>query len=205
MDLFKNKKLLIPAIAVLAVVVVVLVLLLSKQEPSEPVSTTAALTSTASTTAATIPETSAETTHQTTTPMESGETYPPAQWETTPEIEATYEQWLAAAMFLVIPLEYPDFQLEGIYAASQTELERKATSLGVYFCFQSDGAQVWIHSAPLASNRSEKGTTDLHTAQLGYASFDVVEPADVSAMTELAIADLAEPMTYTMLPGLTVN
>ena len=197
MALSKNKKILLIAGIVIAVAAVAVAVILAGQGGKEPAPATEPVST------STNPTQPSE--QPTTAPTQPVQTLPPAVWETMPEIDATYEQWLAAAMFLVMPLEYPDFQLEGIYAASQTELDQKSSSQGVYFCFQSGGEQVWIHSAPLQGNRSEKGTTDLHTAQLGYASFDRVEAVDVSAMTELTLADLAEPMTYTMLPGLTVN
>lgn len=200
MALLKNKKFWLLAAVVLVIAAVIIAVILSGKNPQAPAAPTDPLATDSSTHHTGEP--SQQQTDPSTQPIE---TVPPAVWQTTPQMDATYEQWLAAAMFLVMPLEYPDFQLEGIYAASNTELEQKASSQGVYFCFLSGGEQVWIHSAPLAGNRSEKGTTDLHTAQLGYASFDRVENVDVSAMTELTVADLAEPMTYTILPGLTVN
>lgn len=129
------------------------------------------------------------------------ETVPPSVWNTVPDLGASYEQWLSAAMFLLLPREYPDFQLQGIYTASNTEISQSSQSLGAYIVFTSGGREIWIHSLPLTQPRTEAGVTDLYTAQLGHATFDRVEPGsvDLSALEQQNLEDLALLVDFSML------
>ena len=132
------------------------------------------------------------------------ETLPPAVWNTVPEMEATYEHWLAAAMVMAASMHYPDFQIEGIYAASATDMDAFSDSQGVYLQIITGGESLCIHSAPLKAERSEVGTTDISTAQLGFATFDPVDAAeiDLSGMESLSMEDLGELMQYSLLVSL---
>ncbi len=128
-----------------------------------------------------------------TQPEETQKPQPPQTDPTTPteavEPEALpeYESWLAAAVVVGISMEYPDFQVEGIWAASETGLEEKAQSRGVYVIFTSGGSRMAIHSAPLRAERTEKGTFDLSTLALGFATFDRVAAADIDTSKMTAI------------------
>lgn len=115
--------------------------------------------------------------------------------------EAEYEKWLAAAQIVCLSMEYPDFQLEGVYAASATSMEDKFSSDGAYIIFTSGGNRIAIHSKALDSERAAAGTIDISTEAIGYASFDKVDASsiDVSAMEELALEDLSELISQSLL------
>lgn len=115
--------------------------------------------------------------------------------------EAEYEKWLAAAQIVCVSMEYPDFQLEGIYAASSTSMEGKFSSDGAYIIFTSGGSRIAIHSMALEGERADAGTVDISTEAIGYATFDKVDldSVDVSAMEELALEDLSELISQSLL------
>lgn len=115
--------------------------------------------------------------------------------------EAEYEKWLAAAQIVCLSMEYPDFQLEGVYAASATSMEDKFSSDGAYIIFTSGGNRIAIHSKALDSERTIAGTIDISTEAIGYATFDKVDASsiDVSAMEELALEDLSELISQSLL------
>lgn len=96
------------------------------------------------------------------------------------QAEPEYELWLASAAMLGLSLEYPDFELDGIYALSATSLAEKAESKGVYLRFRSGGADCAIHCVPLEGERSEEGSVDLSSKAAGFATFDLMEPAGFS-------------------------
>ena len=96
------------------------------------------------------------------------------------QVEPEYELWLASAALLGLSLEYPDFELDGIYALSATSLEEKAASKGVYLCFRSGGTDRAIHCAPLEGERSTAGSVDLSSKVTGFATFDQVEPSELA-------------------------
>ena len=100
--------------------------------------------------------------------------------ETSVQTEPEYELWLASAALLGLSLEYPDFELDGIYALSATSLEEKAASKGVYLCFRSGGADHAIHCAPLEGERSTEGSVDLSSKATGFATFDPVELSELA-------------------------
>ena len=115
--------------------------------------------------------------------------------------EAEYEKWLAAAQVVCLSMEYPDFQLEGVYAASATSMEDKFSSDGAYIIFTSGGNRIAIHSKALDRERTTAGTIDISTEAIGYATFDKVDASsiDVSAMEELALEDLSELISQSLL------
>lgn len=122
--------------------------------------------------------------------------------KTMPQLaEANYEQWLSAAMVVGLSMEYPDFELTGIYAASETALENKETSDGVYVFFTSGGESKVLYSIALEKERNESGTRDIYTNILGFASFDLVEleSVDNSALKQILLDEIEELITQSML------
>ena len=98
--------------------------------------------------------------------------------ETTAEQKFSYEHWLAAGAVTGISMYYMDFELEGIYLASETTLNAHDESKGVYVVFKSGGETMTLRSVPLVEERSYPGTIDLSTENFGFATFDVVEVKD---------------------------
>lgn len=115
--------------------------------------------------------------------------------------EAEYEKWLSATMVVCISMEYPDFQLEGIYAASSTELEDKFSSDGAYIVFTSGGSRMAIHAQALEAERTAPGTVDISSETIGYATFDPVDPdtIDFSGMEQVAVEDLSDLIAQSLL------
>lgn len=134
----------------------------------------------------------------------AGETEPQATQpsvEIIQQAEAEYEKWLGASLLICVSMEYPDFELEGIYAASATDMEDKLSSDGAYIVFTSGGTRMAIHSVALEAERTEPGTCDISTEAIGYATFDRVDPAsiDVEAMEPLALEELSELISQSLL------
>lgn len=119
------------------------------------------------------------------------------------QIDGTYEQWLAAGMVMIVPLEYPDFEDLQIYAPGETKLADKQQSAGIYLQFTSDGEQVILHVTPLEAERTQQGTRDLSTTQTGFAAIDVVsgEKPDFASMKQLTLESLSEHIQQVMLPA----
>lgn len=134
-------------------------------------------------------------------PSTSENTQPP---ETVPQrVEGDYEQWLAAGMVLAVSMEYPDFEIRGVYIASKTAQHQKMLSDGAYILILSGGEEILIQSLPLDAERTEAGTRDLYTMDLGFATFDsvAVDSVDLDAMIRLELEDLEEMIRQTMLPS----
>lgn len=137
----------------------------------------------------------------------TGETQVPSTAVTQPPIEiverkdAEYEKWLAAAMMVCVSMDYPDFELEGIYAASASSLADKMESEGAYIIFTSGGVRMAIHSAALEAERTGAGTKDISTEAIGFASFDLVDPAavDTANLQELDLEELSELIAQSIL------
>lgn len=117
------------------------------------------------------------------------------------QADAEYEKWLAAAMVVCVSMEYPDFELEGIYAASATALADKFDSDGAYIIFSSGGTRMALHSVALEAERSTAGTKDISTEAMGYATFDLVDPAsvDTSALMAIELDELSELIAQSVL------
>lgn len=115
--------------------------------------------------------------------------------------DAEYEKWLAATLIVCVSMEYPDFELEGVYAASATGLEDKLNSDGSYIVFRSGGERLAIHAKALAGERTKSGTKDISTEVIGFASFDRVDAAsiDFSSMEQLVLDDLSELISQSLL------
>lgn len=117
------------------------------------------------------------------------------------DLEGSYEHWLSAAMVMAVSLEYPRFELVGIWAASATEISEAASSAGAYVLIRVGGQDVLIHSRPLKAERTQSGTRDLFTAQLGFATFDEVDPAkvDLSKLKEFSVEDISDMIAQSLL------
>lgn len=121
--------------------------------------------------------------------------------------DAEYERWLAAAMLMGVSMEYPDFELTGIYISSETSIEDKMNSDGAYILFTSGGETMAVHSVPQNGERSAAGTRDLSTETLGFATFDSVDPesVDTASMTKLDIEDLSELIAQSLLVSVYIH
>lgn len=115
--------------------------------------------------------------------------------------EAAYEKWLAASMIVGLSLRYPDFECEEIFLASDSALSSYSESKGVYVRFQYGGEELMVHSGPLEKERTEAGTIDLYTEDLGFASFDLVDEKGVEQGTGevITIEDLSELINQSIL------
>ena len=115
--------------------------------------------------------------------------------------DAEYEKWLSAALVVCVSMEYPDFQIDGIYAASATSLDDKFTSDGAYIIFTSDGSQMAYHAKALEAERTEAGTVDISTEAIGFATFDSIDAAsiDTSKTEPIALEDLDELISQSLL------
>lgn len=118
--------------------------------------------------------------------------------------DASYERWLAAAMVTAISLHYPDFQINGIYLTAETELSSASESSGAYVTFTSGEESLMICSKPLEEERTEAGTIDLYTMDLGFATFDEVdvETVNTEGMLSVEAAELSELISQSMLVSL---
>ena len=101
------------------------------------------------------------------------------QIEITEKEDASYEEWLAAGAVTAFSLYYPDFEFEEILFVSETELNVRRESKGVYICFVTGGEKVVIHSKPLDKERTKAGTVDLYSQDLGFATFDTVDAGGI--------------------------
>lgn len=125
----------------------------------------------------------------------------PPSLEIVQQADADYEEWLAAAMLIGVSMEYPDFKFDGLYTSSETSIESKANSDGVYIVFESKGKKMALHSSALDGERNTAGTKDLSTQALGFETFDSVDPSSVrtESMTKLDVADLEELINQSLL------
>lgn len=131
-------------------------------------------------------------------PSETGNKTP----DTLPQLEeASYENWLAAAMVVGISMEYSDFEISGIYTATETELEDKKNSDGVYLFFKTVNETLVLHSEYLAGERAAAGTRDISSQVLGFASFDLVDSATVNTegMRQIRLEELSKLIDQSML------
>lgn len=105
--------------------------------------------------------------------------------------EADYERWLAAGMVIGISLQYPEFDFKEIYLASETELGNSDGSKGAYVLFECEGEETGIYSRPLKEERTEAGTKDLYTEDLGFATFDEINPETIDK-DKCVVVDMEE-------------
>lgn len=118
--------------------------------------------------------------------------------------QASYEEWLAAGMVVAVSMEYPEFELKGIYLTGETDLADKLTSGGAYVVFDVDGTEQAVYGFPLDEERTEKGTIDLYTMDLGFAAFEPVEvqSIDTAACWQVGMDDLEELIAQSLLVSL---
>lgn len=93
----------------------------------------------------------------------------------TEKVDAPYEYWLAANMVVASIMKYPELEITDICLTGETEISSKTESEGVYIVFGASDEKIIIHSKPLDGERKEEKTTDLYSANLGFATFDIVE------------------------------
>lgn len=110
------------------------------------------------------------------------------------EEQAPYEYWLLANMVSVLTIEYPDFQNLELFISGETVLADRMESRGAWIRFVSGGQSIVIQSLPLEAERTEKGTQDIHSSQTQFATYDVVEEADLSGMTQLTLEDITNEL-----------
>lgn len=117
------------------------------------------------------------------------------------QADAEYEKWLAAAMVMCVSMEYPDFELEAVYAASATALEDKFDSQGAYIVFTTGGSRICIHSKALEAERTAPGTKDISTEAIGYATYDQLDPdsIDFASFEKINLEDLSELFAQSLL------
>ena len=117
------------------------------------------------------------------------------------QADAEYEKWLAATMVMCVSMEYPDFELEAIYAASATALDNKFDSQGAYIVFTAGGNRICIHSNALEAERTAPGTKDISSETIGYATFDRLDPnsVDFSSFEKIDLEDLTELFAQSLL------
>ena len=117
------------------------------------------------------------------------------------QADAEYEKWLAATMVMCVSMEYPDFELEGIYAASATALDNKFDSQGAYIVFTAGGSRICIHSKALEAERTAPGTKDISSETIGYATFDRLDPGsvDFSSFEKIELEDLSDLFAQSLL------
>lgn len=116
----------------------------------------------------------------------------------------SYEEWLAAAMVVAVSMEHPEFELKGIYLAGETELSEKQISSGAYVVFFADGIEQAVYSYPLDAERTEPGTVDLFTKDLGFSVFERVDPEtiDTESCQWVTIEDVNELIEQSLLVSL---
>jgi len=95
------------------------------------------------------------------------------------KLEASYEEWIAAAMVVAVSMQYPDFESEEIYVTGATDFEKKNESNGVYIVFSAEGETMAFHSFPIKEERTEKGTMDISTMDMGFITFDAVDEKEI--------------------------
>ena len=118
--------------------------------------------------------------------------------------DAPYEEWLAAAMVLGISMQYEDFTIDKIYLTGETDIASKGNSHGAYVVFSLNGKKVVLESCPLDAERTETGTMDLYTKDLGFATFDTVpsDSLDTESYQEITMDDLQESISQSLLVSL---
>lgn len=118
--------------------------------------------------------------------------------------EASYEEWLAAGMVVAVSMEYPEFELREVYLTGETDLADKQNSGGAYVVFDLDGTERAVYGFPLDEERTEEGTTDLYTMDLGFAAFEPVEvqSIDTVACRQVGMENLEKLIEQSLLVSL---
>lgn len=135
----------------------------------------------------------------------------PTQAETQPPVtlpqlsEGSYEQWLAAAGTMAAYLAYPNTTDAVAYFLSETPLENKGSSPGIYLQLTVGGETVLLRLKPLEGRRSEAGTRDISSMQTGYATYDEVAPIDLEGLPTATMEELVIYLNEILLPSLYEN
>ena len=118
--------------------------------------------------------------------------------------DASYEKWLAAATVTAISMEYEDFTIDKIYVTGETDVNSKADSQGVFVVFSRGDQQIAIASKPLEAERTEVGTVDLYTKDLGFASYDEIEVSaiDTGNCQSITMDEISELISQSILVSL---
>ncbi len=116
----------------------------------------------------------------------------------------SYEKWLAAHEYTLVYLLYQPTVEPEFYLASETAMEYKSYSGGVYIRLTLEDRVVLLESKPLEAERTEPGTKDVSAPMIGYATFDEVDPksVDLSKMEKLSFDELSELNDEVLLPAL---
>ena len=149
--------------------------------------------------------TPATSTQPQTTPETTGITIPVDTNPIVPQdrIDGTYEQWLAAASVQVTTmLMYPECEIQGVYALSETSFEKKMESKGVVIHILNEGREIWILSTPLAQERDTAATRDLKASGIGYNTYDEVDASVASGAVQLSLESLEPYIEQTLLPSI---
>ena len=120
------------------------------------------------------------------------------------EDESAGDDITISSVVTAISLSYPDFELQEILTATKSGLDEMEQSEGVYVKFNSGGETIIIHSKPLVTERTEKGTIDLHEQKLGFATFDTVTANTLKGkeLTAIDVNALSELITESLLVSL---
>ena len=114
--------------------------------------------------------------------------------------DAIYEEWLAAAMVIMVSFDYAVFEIKEVYYNSETDLNDKLKSKGVYMSFVANGEQKCIYCQPLKEENKKEGSVNLYTSDLGFTSVEFVKEADVDfkEYKQLSVDDLTELIQQSM-------
>ena len=115
--------------------------------------------------------------------------------------DAPYEKWLAAGMILGASMQYPDFEFEAVYITGEHDLKDRTSSEGAYLQIKTGGETVLLESKPLSEERTEEGTLDLYTGDLGFNTYDAIaaDSIDLAALTEISVESLSELINQSIL------
>ena len=115
--------------------------------------------------------------------------------------EDPYENWLVSAMIVSVSMQYSDFEFHEIYTASQTPVSAHEGSAGAYLVFTADGEKMALKCVPISGERTEKGTWDLYTPTLGFATYERINVSDVptSGLTAHKLEDLTHLISASSL------
>lgn len=121
--------------------------------------------------------------------------------------DASYEEWLAAAMTVALSLDGEQFDVKHIYYNTETSLNDKQKSEGVYVVYEKNSKTTCVYSSPLKKERDKKGKTDLYTKDLGFATFDKVKKntKDLKGWKEIKQDSLSDLVSQSMLVSLYEN
>lgn len=117
---------------------------------------------------------------------------PEPEYKEYEKMDASYEKWLSAAVITTIAMENPDFILESVYCAAETQISEFMTSSGIYVTYTVDGQEYCVYSKPLESGRTESGTIDIFADYIGFATFEEVEASviDQTVYQPIEIEDI---------------